>query len=101
MMERIRSRCSSLIDSGTITLAGIGRLNDYGGTVSQHLGNSGSQLGRVVTGSDYGVGAYFRCVLNHDLKSILARLFAKLGPDRDVAADYGLQRCSQSREDVA
>src|SRR6185295_17690270 len=100
-MARIRSRCSALTSSGTITLARIVGFNDYGCPVRKHLSHSRGQFGGVIASADYGVRADLRSVLNHDFEGILARLLTKLGPNGYIAAHNRLQRSAQGREDIS
>src|SRR2546428_9263490 len=87
--------------SATVAFSGIRGLDNNCCAVRQHLGDSGGDLGRVITGSDYRIGADLRCMLDHDVKSVRERLFTKPGPHGDVTADDGLQVRADRGKDIA
>src|SRR5262249_13266125 len=58
-------------------------------------------FGSVVAHADDGVGAQFGRVLQHEFEGVLARLFAQVGEQRDVAADQRLQSRANGAHDGA
>jgi len=59
--------------------------------IGEHFGNALHELGRVVAGADDSVAAQFAGVSEHQIECFTARFFAKIGEQRDVAADQCLQ----------
>ena len=51
----------------------------HGGAISQHLGRTLGELGRVVTHGDHGVGSSFLGVLHHAFVRFLSGRFAYIG----------------------
>src|SRR5262249_29886228 len=77
------------------------RLDDHRRSVSQHFGDAVHYLVGVVAGADDGVRPDLGSVLDHDFKSLAARLLAKLREESDVSADQGLQGSADRAEDRA
>src|SRR5215475_16105914 len=77
------------------------RLDDHRRSVSQHFGDAVHYLVGVVAGADDGVRPDLGSVLDHDFKSLAARLLAKLREKSDVSADQGLQGSADRTEDRA
>ena len=58
-----------------------------GGPIGQNLGDALHDLGGIVAGADDCVAAGVRSLLLLQVYSLRARLLAKVGQQRDVAAD--------------
>ncbi len=76
-------------------------LNDDGGAVGEHLGDSLHEFVGVVAEADDGVGPVLGGVLGHHAEGVLAGLFAELGEDGDVASDDGLEAGTEGPKDGA
>src|SRR5215468_10735983 len=77
------------------------RLDDHRRSVSQDLGHAAHHLVGVVACADDGVRPDLGSVLDHDFKSLAARLLAKLREESDVAADQCLETPPDRAEDRA
>jgi len=65
-------------------------LNVDGRAIGEHFGDALHHFGGVIAHPDHGVGAVLAGVLQQKFKSILARLLAEVGENRDVSPNHGL-----------
>src|SRR5579859_5848494 len=72
------------------TLTALG-LNHYRRTVRQNFGDALHDLGGVIADANDGIGAELSGMLQHQIQRFLARPFAEIGEQRDIAADQCLQ----------
>src|SRR5216684_6700210 len=73
----------------------------HSGPIGEDFRDSLHYFRSVIAHGDDGVGAVLRGVLQQQLESVFARLFAEIGENRDIAADNGLQRRSQISDHAA
>src|SRR5580765_555646 len=76
-------------------------LDDYCGAVREDLGHAGRHLVGVVAHRDDRIGAERGGVLPHEVEGLLARPFAELRVERDLAAEERLDRGAERGEDIA
>src|SRR6202030_4207921 len=67
--------------------------------IRQHFGDALHDFGGIVASAYDCVSAQFGGVLQHQVKGFSASLFAQVGQQCDVAAQDGLQSCSNRAED--
>ena len=65
------------------------------------LGDARCDFGGVVTHADDGIGAQLTGVGEHQVEGIFARAFAKIGVERDVPAENGLDARAHVADDRA
>ncbi len=75
------------------------RLNQNRGAVSQDLGHSLHDLGRVVARANDRVPAKFSRMLQHEIEGLGGSFLTKICQERDIASDEGLQACADGAED--
>ena len=66
-------------------------LDDYRRPIREHLGHTLHEFGGVITRADYGICAQFSGMAQHQVKGVVARLFAQVGQQGDIAPHQGLQ----------
>src|SRR6266404_3668498 len=77
------------------------RLDQHGRAVTQNFRHTLHDFGRVVTQSDDCVRTKRAGMIQTKFQRVFARLLAKVGQDRDVAANQGLQSRADRTEDRA
>jgi hypothetical protein len=80
---------------------GLNFFHDDRGPITENLSYAGSDLRRVITHADDGVGPERNGVLAKEFERILARPFTKICVDADVTADQGLKRCANVPDNAA
>ena len=75
---RFRPHCAHLAKVRSEEVSLLDGLDVDCGAVSEHLGDALHDLGGVVAGADHGVAAQFRCMLQHEVEGLGARLLAQV-----------------------